>query len=415
MPFPNPPGSETMTDSSAELIRDFCAIVLALSDARRLSLHLFGPGRGPLAARLVALQLDCRPETDEAQVIPADPGPFALAAQDNLPSDLLSVGLPLMDGGELRGLIRLQAARPDTLSRRIADPLTRMGSVIAQALRDEGRAGGSVLGQMIALLDGVSEHDDAAASRVLTGLLHLANGGVPSMVEITALRIAGLAEMAGTRVTLSAEGFSVLARAGIRAVHPAGAVVPAAQAEAKRIAQPRPRPEWSAFARVAIAEVEFDIGEATEFDPIAFRPAGSSGAWVELQHSLVDGWAEIAAEILARTHDVTLEFVRMHMIRRRDIALDEVAEVYELNNLRWLLRQAESGFETCIADAGWQTLELPPSLARGAADTRDIAAGAAIQLWPDLAERIGHDVRSWARRMAAGAKITPVSLPSVAA
>lgn len=418
MTLPNPPGAEPMTDSPAELIRDLCNIVLALTDAAQLSLHLFRPGHGPLAARLVAMQLDCRHETDTAPTIPVDCAPYALATRDVLPSDLVSVGVPLVDGAEVRGLIRLQAARPDALSRRIADPLARLGSLIARALRDRDRTDGTVIARMIALLDGVSEHDDTAASRALTGLLHMANGDAPSMVEVTALRLAGLAEMTGTRVALSPEGLSVLARAGLRADHPAGAVVVTRTGEVKRAPQSGARPTWTAFARVALAEAEFDIGEASDLDPIAFRPVGSSAGWVELKNSLVDGWAEIAAELLARTHDVTLEFMRMHMIRRRDIALDEVAEIYELNNLRWLVRKAESGFEARISDAGWQRLDLPaapaPQTTAGTA-ARNIAAAAAFQLWPDLAERIGHDVRSWARRIAAGAKITPLASPVAAA
>ena len=75
------------------------------------------------------------------------------------------------------------------------------------------------------------------------------------MVEVTALRIAGLAELSGNQVNLTIEGRNVLARAGISRLPTNGqAAAQALEASLSSLPPARPLPTWTAFARLVVNE-----------------------------------------------------------------------------------------------------------------------------------------------------------------
>lgn len=399
------------------LLRELCDLARTLTDARTVALILTDPSLAALAPVLGAGGLICRVAQDDQPR--ATPGPYRLAAQREQVSDVVSLGLPLIGAEGPVGRLELDGARPDALGQRAAAGLTQVAALIAGALgvRQAGRD--DLPQRMLALVEAVTDHDDAAASRLLTGLLRLASGGAPSMVEVTALRIAGLAALEGTRISLTPEGRTVLAQGGVAPQVAAALSVPLPQAAMRGLQAPPPRarPDWKPFARLAIADSAYVIGEAGEYDPLAYRPEGTPDApWRELRNGLVDGWTEIATEILAGTHDILHEYARMHMIRRRDIDLEEVAEVYDLHGLSWTVRRIPDGAEARIGSGPWQALTRQPGCSDepGVMQARETAICALTQLWPDLSERIGHDVRSWARRMAMGATVAPIAGPVAA-
>ncbi len=77
------------------------------------------------------------------------------------------------------------------------------------------------------------------------------------------------------------------------------------------------------MARLRIGEVHHDIARCDATDQMAFRITGTGGEWAVLENGLEEGWPEIAAEIIKRTRNATLDYVRMHMIHTRDAALPE--------------------------------------------------------------------------------------------
>lgn len=412
---PTPPVSTA--SAAVLLVRDLCAMARVLTDAKRQSLILFGDGAEAMSAALAATGIDCQAGAPKG-IPAAAAGPVVLPMQPDQPSDLVSIAVPLSDRGQMLGSLELHCARPESLSRRNGAVLCALADRIAKTLADAAPSGNAPLRQMLALIAALADHDNNPPSRLLTGLLRLAAGEPLSMDEVSALHIAGLGHKTGDRMSLTAEGLAVLARSGVQP-HPVpdGAHVVAIGDAPRRpsLAHATP-PVWTPFARLTIGSDDFDIAEASDYDPIVFRLAGATGEWTELRHSLVDGWTEIAAEVLSATQDVTSEFVKMHMIRRRDLPLDEVAEIYELGPLCWMLRETETGYETRIRGEQWQPLRQPPAPAERAEPSRDRshAIRALLQLWPDLPARIDHDVRSWVHRMVAGAKVAPATSRSAA-
>lgn len=392
-------------------ILDLCALARRASDAQTLRLTHLAPALRMLQHEFVTAGIDCPPPDAAQDDQPVSSSIMRLHNPNSTNSDSVSVGVPVVDAEGLLAVVELHDARTDVMSGRQTQVLTLYGRLLAAQLRRLVALGVGVPAQMLALIEQVQDHDEAAASRVLTGLLHLAAGQSPSMVEVTALRIAGLAELVTNQVVLTIEGRNVLARAGISRL-PTNGQATAQSLESAIAALPpaRPLPSWTAFARLVVNEAEFDIAEAGEDEPLAFRATGANGDWAPLSHNLADGWPDIAAEVLSLTTDVVRHYAVMHMIRRRDVAVTEVAEIYDLHGLSWSIRPCETGHEICVLGQDWQPLrtEVDPSRLEGMDRTRERALCALTQLWPDLDERIGHDVRSWSRRMAAAAKVSPL-------
>lgn len=164
--------------------------------------------------------------------------------------------------------------------------------------------------------------------------------------------------------------------------------------------------QFEAFARLRIGEMVHDIGRCDMTDRMAFRPVGSDVEWLPLMHSFEEGWPEIAAEIISRTRNATRDYIRMHMIRHREVTMPEGEREYDLYGLLWRVRGTNEAAEVWHEASDW--VEFDTSPVAESADPRDLAAQALIAAIPDLNEKIGSDVQSWARRLAQGAQISPI-------
>ena len=171
-------------------------------------------------------------------------------------------------------------------------------------------------------------------------------------------------------------------------------------------AVPEPEPEaFRPMARLRIGEVHHDIARDEETDKFAFRITGSGQDWVLLDNGLEEGWPEMAAEIIKRTRNATFDYVRMHMIHKRDADMPAGEFLYDLYGMEWSVRGSPAMAEARGADGVWRAFEAGDI----AADApRDFSARAAFTAIPGLAERIAADVHEWSKRIAAGSEITPV-------
>lgn len=243
------------------------------------------------------------------------------------------------------------------------------------------------------------------AARELSGIgfwaglpLHDAEGNVTGLLGVYDDQNRSIDDLAmGDLLTLSRILSSLVALAqdgGIKAILPA---IPAAQRNCYR---------FDAFARLRIGEALHDIGRCESTGRMAFRMAGGSGMWTPLMHSFEDGWPEVAAEIIARTRNAMRDYIRMHMIRNRDADLPAGEREYDLYGLLWRVRGTLDGAEVWRAGRGWVPFDTTPVI--DSDDPRDLAAQALVSAVPDLEERIGADVKGWARRLAQGAQISPI-------
>ena len=117
---------------------------------------------------------------------------------------------------------------------------------------------------------------------------------------------------------------------GFRLSNPQGMKVPEPEAV------PEPEPEaFKPMARLRIGEVHHDIARDDETDKFAFRITGSGQDWVLLDNGLEEGWPEMAAEIIKRTRDATFDYVRMHMIHKRDADMPAGEFLYDLYGMEW--------------------------------------------------------------------------------
>lgn len=190
-----------------------------------------------------------------------------------------------------------------------------------------------------------------------------------------------------------AAALRLAAEAGVRLENPAAAPVACGA--------------FALFARLRIGEVQYDMGRCDTTDRLAFRHADKAEDWVALMHGFAEGWPDIAAEIIARTRNATRDYIRMHMIRHGETTATEGERDYDLYGIPWRVRGTVDGAEVWQAESGdWQAFDTTPIAE--SPDPRDLAAQALMAALPDLEDRIGQDVRDWARRLAQGSQVSPV-------
>ena len=96
----------------------------------------------------------------------------------------------------------------------------------------------------------------------------------------------------------------------------------------------------------------------------------------------------------------------MHMIRNQEADLSAGEPEYDLYGLLWRVRGTLDGAEVWQPGKGWVVFDTTPVI--DSDDPRDLAAQALVSAVPDLDQRIGADVKGWARRLAQGAQISPI-------
>ena len=328
----------------------------------------------------------------------------------SLSAEMAAAGLPDLafwagfalksPNGRVLGVLGLMDASHHHLAESVLQQLNQLAGILSVGIGMAASVIRVLARQTLGVIEDVAEVEEGAASPALTGLMRYASGKLPSSAEAMAMRIAGLADLSGGMLLLTPPAKAILYTHGFRLSDPQGMRV----AESEVVAEPEPA-AFRPMARLRIGEVRHDIARDDETDKFAFRITGSDADWVLLDNGLEEGWPEMAAEIIKRTRNATFDYVRMHMIHKRDAVMPEGAFLYDLYGMEWAVRGTPEQAEARGADGVWHAFDA----AHVSPDApRDFSALAAFAAVPDLAARIGDDVHEWCKRIAAGSEITPI-------
>jgi len=415
-----------------QTLRAGCDALAAVVQARGLRVHLTSAGAG-LADGLSAIGLSVAQA--ELPHFPADafPLPRALPQRAGMPTDRCDLVIRLDGaGGQALVWLELQDVPQGWGAQARREAIAPLARLLQSQLGALHQPAAEMAASMLALLERLREVDSTAAPHLLMGVLHFLAGQVPAPVEVTALRIAGLCDMPASRparpdVSLNADGWNLLAQAGLgqaglgqaglAAADPAQAdaapSVPvveavdtadtAVKAQAGQVLPAPPATGLHPFACIHLLKHEFDVAEDDATGLLWFRPHGHSADWSVLRHATADGWTAIATEVLEKTMDIRRAFAEMHLIRRRDIATQEVAEIYDLHGLIWWLRESEAGLEARLDQGPWTLCMMPHSMTG-----KVRAAEAFMRLMPELPVSLHAQAHDWAARMAHSVQVKPV-------
>ncbi len=265
---------------------------------------------------------------------------------------------------------------------------------------------------LLDLVIALREYDPSAASHTLVGLLRLASEGKATPSEQTALRIAGLADLEGGRdVVLSQIALDLLhdfstgeyeGKARPRRTRHIEEAAPATG----MVEEEKPKADIEPVAKLCIGGTNYMIGEMSDINVLVFRlDADNTAEWTQLKNSVEEGWSSVAAEIISLTRDPVFEYIRMHMIHRRNVNAGPDIMLFDLYGYEWFVRMNDEGCAVRIEGMDWTTVDVSgfdPETELG-----KIAVTALMEAVPDTRESFAEDTQSWARRIAAGASIMP--------
>lgn len=354
------------------------------------------------------------PELSGVTDLPAAilPNGRGMAVMDGAPlgREMAAAGLPDLafwagfalksQGGRVLGVLGVMDSRPQDMSDATVQQLVQLAGILSLGIGMAASVIRVLARQTLGVIEDVAEVEEGAASPALCGLMRYAAGRMPTNAEAMAMRIAGLAEVSEGHLLLTETAKSVLFTHGFRL-----ASSEALEPEVEEVAEPLAPKAFEAMARLRIGEVHHDIARDDETDKFAFRITGSGADWVLLDNGLEQGWPEMAAEIIKRTRNATFDYVRMHMIHRRDAPMTAGEYLYDLYGIEWAVRGTPEAAEARGEDGQWRVFDASSASPDNPRDFSALAAFAAI---PDLEARIGEDVHEWSKRIAAGSEITPV-------
>ena len=303
-------------------------------------------------------------------------------------------------GGRVLGVLGLMDSAPRELRDETIQQLVQLAGILSLGIGMAASVIRVLARQTLGVIEDVAEVEEGAASPALCGLMRYAAGRMPGNAEAMAMRIAGLAEMVDGNLLLTETAKSILFTHGFRL-----ATSDALEPVVEDVAEPAAPKAFEAMARLRIGEVHHDIARDEVTDKFAFRITGSNADWVLLDNGLEEGWPEMAAEIIKRTRNATFDYVRMHMIHRRDAPMAQGEYLYDLYGIEWAVRGTPEAAEARGEDGTWRSFDASGTNPDSPRDFSALAAFAAI---PDLESRIGEDVHEWSKRIAAGSEITPV-------
>lgn len=353
------------------------------------------------------------PELPGVTDLPATilPNGRGMAVMDGAPlgREMAAAGLPDLafwagfalksQGGRVLGVLGVMDSRPQDMSDATVQQLVQLAGILSLGIGMAASVIRVLARQTLGVIEDVAEVEEGAASPALCGLMRYAAGRMPTNAEAMAMRIAGLAEVMDGHLLLTETAKSVLFTHGFRLAS-SEALDPV-----EDVAEPVAPKAFEAMARLRIGEVHHDIARDDVTDKFAFRITGSGADWVLLDNGLEQGWPEMAAEIIKRTRNATFDYVRMHMIHRRDAPMVAGEYLYDLYGIEWAVRGTPEAAEARGEDGVWRAFDASDASPDNPRDFSALAAFAAI---PDLEARIGDDVHEWSKRIAAGSEITPV-------
>ena len=317
----------------------------------------------------------------------------------------LALDLRTADGLFMARLV-LPGVAATALPRMRIAALETVGSLMQRHLRAMSNGSALVAAPVLAIIDAMSEGSGTVDARTLTGFLRVLAGDQGTLAEATSLRIAGLAEtghdaLHSRNITLTPDGLMLLRQAGLDTLLVGTSRDPARPAPDP--VTPASRTDLPpAFARLRVIEMDFDITEDRPDGPLWFRKSGSNEPWRKLDATLADGWTTVAAEILRAATDIVAQFAQMHMLRRRDLPTDEVAEAYELQGNIWWLRRDGAHLEIRRDGGAWTRTPVDPDLPQ-----RDRSVAAVLWSDPGLRLRVKEATEAWVDRMAQAVQVHP--------
>lgn len=330
-----------------------------------------------------------------------------LPARADMPTDCLDLALVLSASADAPFAVIVLRNVPqgwDSLAKRdTAAAIIRVMLAQIEALLQPAAL---IAEPMLSLIERISDVEDRAASHLLMAILQLLAGRSLSGVQATALRIAGLADMPSTQpaapdVTLNIDGQRLLAGLAL-ASDPLASDVPQPNGNSDDTPPLVPVAALAPFARLHLMKQDFDVADAPASEDLWFRACGTAD-WRALRSRTSDGWNIITTEIIEQTTDILRAFTQMHLIRRRDIDTDEIAEIYDLHGVIWWLRMGDAGPQARLDQGEWVAYDVPADLTGKAR-----AVEALLQISPTHAAQFADHARDWAGRMAHCVQVTPV-------
>jgi hypothetical protein len=205
-------------------------------------------------------------------------------------------------------------------------------------------------------------------------------------------------------VALNEIAAAILGRAGLGHTARGVPVMTLADTAAQQARLPAPAAAYLPFARLRLVERDFAVADDEPTGKLVFRPMDDAGfPWTWLINGPCDGWTAVASEILGQVHDTVHEFSRMHVIRRRDLPTEEIAEAYELEGTIWWLRTRDGGHEARLDAGTWIPVNLDPEMS-----SKDRAIIALFVIAPDMRDALSGPARDWANRMAQTVQVSPM-------
>lgn len=256
--------------------------------------------------------------------------------------------------------------------------------------------------QMLDLADALGEFDPDGASHLLKGLLRFLAQDHALSVEATALRISGLAELSGGSLTLTPEGQQLVAALTGSGK---GTLVQEAEMDGATSVDPSSTSNQPvAFAQMVFGDRTFEVADGPQEEKLIFRIKGTD-LWHDLRNDRYAGWDVIGAEMLSLTSDTVADYIQMHTMRLQDHSLGENVHSFALDNVKWwiCIEDGTAKFRIDAADP-WQV--IPEQISESS--IRQLGIEAAKRMIPNFRTRIDADMKSWLRRMAHAAAVTPV-------
>lgn len=328
-------------------------------------------------------------------------------ARDSFVTDLVDLHIDLLnDGSETLARLVLHGVPDGWKARSRQRALNSVALLVRAQLQALQNAPAIIAAPMLALTEELGTLDSSINVPSLLGFLRVLSGKQPTRAQIIAMQIAGLLEGPGGKappadISLTDTAQQILGQCGIDGRIEREAASAIAEPEAPSETPARNDAELRPFALLRIMERQYAIAEESGTGQMAFR-ANEDQGWRWLNHTSADGWTRIAAEIIQSDIDVVREFIRMHIIRRRDLPADEIAEAFELLGQIFWLRLTENGVEMRLPQDGWMPLDVDRELPL---KDRAVAAGLALHAQDAIAADAA--ARDWAMRMAHSAQVTP--------
>lgn len=162
------------------------------------------------------------------------------------------------------------------------------------------------------------------------------------------------------------------------------------------------------FAKLVIGLQEFQLAHGATEDDLLYRK-GVDHPWRQLYRKMSDGWHAVAAGILILNSNALSDYIRMHLLARKDGKVDETGmRDYDLFDLNFQMRAEPGDTEVDIRLPGqdWTRVSVDSSV--DVSESREQAIHGVIKVAPELSARFSEEVEAWARRMAAGATVMPI-------